>query len=366
LAGNVVTDDFSVNEKTEQTTVNVERTNIWNHSKLNLQYAKGRITNRMGVEYIFNPFRETYQLKEVGEKYKINIDNELASVYNDTKIFLTNNLTANIGLRGEYSAYLEKYNFAPRLYLAYRLNSGHILSASAGEYFQLPSMDYLKLNERLDFTSVNKATVSYGYVKDGSKFQLDAYYKQYKDLITYDRGGYYPENVANKGKGYGWGADVFYKNNFKRLEYWLTYSYNQTKKQYGYFPKRVAPAYVAENSLNVTLKYWLNSLKSMLGVNNNFSSGLPYYAELAPYSKLGKTPNHNRLDISWSYLPTSWIVVHFGCQNVLGRKNIYGYEYSQVHPDVRQEISNPQKRFFFVGVFITLSKDKKLYELKNL
>jgi hypothetical protein len=51
---------------------------------------------------------------------------------------------------------------------------------------------------------------------------------------------------------------------------------------------------------------------------------------------------------------------------VLGRKNIYGYEYSQVHPDVRQEISNPQKRFFFVGIFITLSKDKKLNELKNL
>ncbi|MDR0865879.1 MAG: hypothetical protein LBO74_13250, partial [Candidatus Symbiothrix sp.] len=228
IAGNIVIDQFSGTD-VEYQNDKINTRNSWNHNKINLQYRAGRLTNRTGVELIVNPYHATYTF---GKEYAVTVQNNLASVYNDTKLFLTNNLTASIGIRGEYSNYLNRFNLATRLYIGYRLNRTNIISASLGEYFQLPAMEYLKQTNILDFTSVNKATVSYSYVKKSSKFQWDAYYKKYANAITYQQGDRQATDIANAGKGQGWGTDVFLKNNFKNLEYWLSYSFNNTQKQY--------------------------------------------------------------------------------------------------------------------------------------
>ena len=342
----------------------IENSNIWNHNKITLQYSSGKIINRTGAEYTFNPFDETYSLEKID--YKTNIKSNLLGIYNDTKFYLSNNLTMNLGLRAEYSPYLKRFNLAPRAYLGYRLNRENIVSASFGEYFQLPSMSYLKLTNDINFTSVQKGTLSYSYVKRNSKFQFDTYYKKYDEAITYSQDDFIPVDIKNDGNGYGWGADVFWKSNFNVLEYWLSYSYSDTKKKYAYFPEKIAPDYVANHSANITLKYWFSSLKSLAGINYNISSGAPYYNTTAPYNERSTTPYRNRLDISWSYLPKSNIIIHLGCQNVFGAKNIYGYEYSQVNPGLSKAISTPSSRFFFIGLFVTLSHDKKLNQLKTL
>ncbi len=360
---NLIIDDMSGTE-VKYNGDKMKNSNIWNHNKMILQYSSGKITNRTGAEYILNPFNETYSLER--NDYKTNIESNLSGLYNDTKLFLNSNLTMNLGLRAEYSPYLKRFNLAPRAYLGYRLNRENIISASFGEYFQLPSLSYLKLTDDIDFTSVNKGTLSYSYVEKHSKFQLDTYYKKYNSAVTYSQGEFVPLHIKNNGYGYGWGADVFWKSNFKALEYWLTYSYNNTEKKYAYFPEKIAPSYAADHTFNITLKYWLGSLKSLVGVNYNVSSGTPYYSSAVPYDESGKTPYKNRLDMAWSYLPKPNIIIHFGCQNVLGYKNIYGYEYSQINPGVRKAISTPDSRFFFLGLFITLSHDKKLNQLKNL
>jgi len=329
--------------------------NIWNHNKITLQYKYGRITNRTGIEFMNNPYSETYLLKS-------ELQNNLASLYNDTKMFLSNNLTASVGLRGEYSVYLKKTNIAPRLYLAYQPVAGNIISFTVGDYFQLPSLNYLKLTDNLDFASVRKVSAAYCYVKNNGKFQLDTYYKKYRNLVSYSQ----EQTVNHSGNGYGYGVDVFLKNNFKYLEYWFTYSYNHTRKKYDEFPEVIAPPCVAAHSFNLTLKYWIASIKSMLSVSPYVSSGSPYYSPAFPHSKLGVTPYHSRLDVSWSFLPKQWIIIHFGCQNVLGRRNIYGYEYSEVNPGLRREITASNNRFIFVGAFITLSQSKKINQLKSL
>jgi hypothetical protein len=358
MAANLIVDRMSGTE-VEYSDDKIVMQNIWNHNKITLQYKQGRIVNRTGVEFIFNPYEETYSL---GVDYKHSLRSNLAGIYNDTKLFLTPNLTASAGLRGEYSIYLKKFNLAPRLYLAYRLNAKNIVSVAAGDYFQLPAMDYLKLSGNTGFTSVRKATASYSYLEKESKFQIDAYYKKYNDAIAYLQGQF----IDNSGYGNGWGADVFWKSYFKTLEYWLTYSYNHTRKKYEDFPEAVAPPYAAPHSFNATLKYWFAPLKSLAGLSYNISSGATYYSDEFPRTALGTTPFRSRLDISWSYLPKQWIVIHFGCQNVLGKKNIYGYEYSKTTPGVRKEITAAYSRFFVVGVFITFSRSKTLNQLKSL
>jgi hypothetical protein len=358
VAANLIIDRLSGTE-VENKNDRIVAQNVWNHNKITLQYRSGKIVNRTGVEFIFNPYKETYSLDA---DYTNSLQNSLAGIYSDTKLFLTPNLTASAGLRSEYSMYLKKFNLAPRLYLAYRLNAVNIVSIAAGDYFQLPVMDYLKISEDIDFTSVRKVTASYSYVEKESKFQVDAYYRKYRDAVAYLQGQF----IDNSGYGYGWGADVFWKSHFKTLEYWLTYSYNNTRKKYDDFPEAVAPTYVAPHSFNATLKYWLAPLKSLAGLSYSISQGAPYYSDEFPRTALGTTPFRSRLDLSWSYLPKQWIVIHFGCQNVLGKKNIYGYEYSKITPGVRRGITAAYSRFYVVGIFITFSRSKILNQLKSL
>ncbi|MDR0756382.1 MAG: hypothetical protein LBF85_00855, partial [Tannerella sp.] len=137
-------------------------------------------------------------------------------------------------------------------------------------------------------------------------------------------------------------------------------------KKYDDFTEAVEPPHAARYSANLTLKYWIPSLKSMPAASGFISSGRPFYSNNFPRTKLGETPHHSRVDISWSFLPVQWIVVHFGCQNVLGRKNIYGYEYSETTPGVRRAVTAASDRFVFLGVFITLSRSKTLNQLKSL
>jgi hypothetical protein len=358
-AANMIVDTRS-NTELLHANGNFSAQNIWNHSKITLQYRSHRIVNRTGVEFIFNPLRETYAPS--GYDYRQSLQNNLAGVYSDTKIFLSGNLTASAGLRGEYSVRMRKFNVAPRLYMAYRLNGANIFSVATGDYFQLPSPDYLKMADNLDFTSVRKVTASYSYVEKESKLQVDAYYKKYNKAVTYSPEGF----AGNSGNGYAYGADVFWKNNIHSLEYWATCSFNRTRKKYDGFTEAVEPPHVARYSANLTLKYYISSLKSMAAASGFISSGRPFYSSDFPRTKLGETPHHSRVDISWSFLPKQWIVVHFGCQNVLGRKNIYGYEYSETTPGVRRAVTAASERFVFLGVFITLSRSKTLNQLKSL
>jgi hypothetical protein len=360
-ASNLIADGYSgtVASYKNSSYSKVATQNIWSHSKITLQCRVRNIVNRSGVELILNPYREAYSQ---GYSYTRSVHNTLAGVYSDTKLLLTPRLTASAGLRGEYSLYLKKLNLAPRLYLAYRLNPQNILSLAAGDYYQLPAMDYLKLSGSLDFTSVRKATASYSYVEKDSKFQLDAYYKKYDDAVAYLQGQF----IDNSGYGRGWGVDVFWKSHLGALEYWLTYSYNDTKKKYDDFSEAIAPPYAARRSLNATLKYYVAPLKSLTGLSCNVSSGAPYYSDELPRAALGTTPLRSRLDVSWSYLPRQWMVVHFACQNVLGKKNVYGYEYSKITAGVRREITAAYSRFYIVGVFVTFSSSKTLNQLKSL
>ena len=71
-----------------------------------------------------------------------------------------------------------------------------------------------------------------------------------------------------------------------------------------------------------------------------------------------------------AYLPKPYLIFYISCTNLLGRDNIFGYEYSPVRDDTgvynSRAIRQPAPRFLFVGIFITLSKDKSVNQLPSL
>jgi len=83
-----------------------------------------------------------------------------------------------------------------------------------------------------------------------------------------------------------------------------------------------------------------------------------------------KTKMYSDLSISWSYLPRPNVILHAACSNVLGRSNVFGYKYAD-QPDeagtfAGMPVGQGAKRFAFIGLFITLSKDKSANQLNNL
>jgi hypothetical protein len=84
----------------------------------------------------------------------------------------------------------------------------------------------------------------------------------------------------------------------------------------------------------------------------------------------GKTKSYNSLSFNWAYLLTTQKILYFSVSNIIGTKNIYGYDYAN-NPDAngvynRRAITPTADRFFFVGFFWTISQDKKDNQLKSL
>jgi hypothetical protein len=114
----------------------------------------------------------------------------------------------------------------------------------------------------------------------------------------------------------------------------------------------------------------VKDINSQLGFTYSFTSGRPYNNPNTTTFNGAKTPNYSDLSFNWSYLPKPYLILYFSCTNLLGRDNIFGYEYSST-PNAdgtynNRPVRQPAPRFVFLGIFITLSKDKSVNQLPSL
>src|SRR5690606_18257568 len=136
----------------------------------------------------------------------------------------------------------------------------------------------------------------------------------------------------NNGSGYAKGIEMFWRDNrsIKRLDYWLSYSYLDTERAYIHFPHSATPSFASAHNFSVVAKYFIQKMKSQLGATYSFTSGRPYNNPNEERFNASKTPAYQDVSFNWSYLPKPHLIVYFSCTNVLGRDNIFGYEYSEV------------------------------------
>ncbi|MDO8316312.1 MAG: TonB-dependent receptor, partial [Flavobacterium sp.] len=215
--------------------------------------------------------------------------------------------------------------------------------------------------------------LNFQYNKNGKSFRAETYYKDYRDLVKFDtEKAAYNSVYDNSGSGYAKGLDLFWRDgkSIKNLEYWVSYSYINTERDYKNFSSQVTPSFVADHSLSIVTKYWINDWKSQIGFTNSYSSGRPYNNPNETKFMNGKTKSYNSLSFNWAYLLSQQKILYFSVSNVLGSQNVFGYEYAN-NPDNtgfynRKEIIPTADRFFFVGFFWTISNDKKDNQLRNL
>ena len=343
------------------------------HVKVKL---KNRISNRLklyfGAEYFATDFEETYN-DETIDKVNYGYNNNIVAAYAEADIFLSKELAFKTGLRAEYSALFKDFTLAPRLSLAYKTTSKSQVSLAYGNFYQNPSSNILKFNQELKAENTSHYIFNYQYNADRKLFRAEAYYKTYNNLVKYDTDfTNFDSNYNNSGSGFSRGIDFFWRDSksIKNFDYWLSYSFLDTERDYKNYLTKAQPNFANTHNLSLVGKYWVDKWRSQVGFSYTHASGRTFTNPNEVGFLNEKTKAFNSLSSNWAYLISPQKILYASVNNVLGFKNINGYQYANT-PDVngdfnRRALQPAADQFFFVGFFWTISEDEKSNQLDNL
>ncbi len=325
-----------------------------------------------GAEYFITDFNEDYNAQDVGT-FKYGFNNQVFGSFAEASVFFSKKLAMKIGVRGENTNVLDEFTVSPRASLAYKSGKSSQVSLAYGQFYQNPAKEYLKFSTDFSSESAAHFIANYQYVKNKQIFRVEGYYKKYNDLIKYDTDFSEPTSIyTNTGSGYAKGIDVFWRDgkNIKNLEYWMSYSYLDTERDYKNYPTQATPNFASKHNVSLVGKYWSEAWKTQFGLAYNFASGRSYTNPNKSGFLNEQTKTYNSVSLNAAYLIDQQKILYFSVNNVLGTENVYGYNYKN-EPNVngvynRQAIVPNADQFFFIGFFWTISDDKKDNQLDNL
>ncbi len=357
----------------------------------NATYAQARVvvekklsginTLRFGTEYFFSSEKTSYALFD-GNKYTDVVKDNLNAAFGETDIYLSKDIALKTGVRLEHSTLMDRLNIAPRASIAYKLPSKGTLFFDYGIFYQNPERKYLPaISNNLKYAQATHYILKYQKQNSLQTFRTETFYKKYNNLFktSADNNG---RAVAanNAGDGYAKGIELFWrdKKTVKNLDYWISYSYLDTKRNFLNYPTSITPSFAATHNASLVTKKFVTKWKTGFNASYNFATGRPYY-NLAYDNAQGKTVvknqgrtiNYNSLGFSLNYLPKlgrtnakSFIVYVLSVTNVLGQNQIYGYNYSQLN-DNKIAVIPPAKRFVYIGCFISFGIDRTQDAINN-
>lgn len=343
------------------------------HLKLKFKrHFSNRFQLNFGAEYFIADFNENYSDLNV-PKVDYGYKNNISAVYTEASIFLSKQLAVKVGARGEYSELLNNISVAPRVSLAYKTAKNSQVSLAYGDFYQNPTSKVLKFNKDLKPQNTQHYIFNYQYNKEGKIFRAETYYKKYNNLVKYDADfASFNTNYNNKGYGYAKGLDLFWRDNksIKNIDYWISYSYIDTKRDYKNYQKQAQPNFANKHNLSVVGKYWIEDWKSQLGMSFTAASGRTYTNS----NKVGflnqKTKPYSSLSLNWAYLLSPQKILYLSVNNALRTQNINGYQYANT-PNIngnfdRRALRPAADSFFFIGFFWTISEKGTDNQLNNL
>lgn len=295
-------------------------------------------------------------------------DNRLAA-FLEADWRLAERLKVTPGIRTDRACLPGRRTWDPRLAAAWLVGPDATLTLAAGVYHQVAEpLFYDAELGRPGLEPMRADQVVGGFqLGEGERiFRIEAYAKRYRDLAQLDR----EHAVVDGGTGTTKGFDLFLKGAaFWRVTGRMSYSYiraRRTDPNTGVLAP--APADIT-NALTLVLERPLaQALNS--GIAFHYATGRPYTRVMsATFDPVGNTyvptfgppmgdrvPDLVRLDANLSRLislgPKALLVVYASVNNLLNRKNIYSYTYTQ---DYTQRIAVPSlfNRSYYFGATLT-------------
>jgi len=355
----------------EEDKVNVKETS--SHIKVK---ARKNFSNRydlsFGAEYFNTNYDETYTDVDMGD-FTSGYDDGLWAAFAESDIFLSNKFAMKLGVRATHSSLLESFEFSPRVSLAYKPGEDGQFSLAYGDFYQRPLSDVVKFEQNLEMEKASHYILNYQYIKNGKTFRTELYYKDYARLVKYNTDmPQFNSDYSNAGEGYAQGIDVFWRDSksIDNLDYWFSYSFLDTERDYRNFPERATPNFAPKHNVSLVTKYWVDKLRSQVGFSYSYATGRSYNNPNTPDFMMETTKSYNNLSFNWAYLIDQQKILYFSVSNLLSFNNISNYQYADA-PDMdgvynRRAITPPADSFFFVGFFWTISNDGKSNQLDNL
>ena len=328
---------------------------------------------RFGGEYSHSNEKSDYTLYN-GVMYPETVKQNLIAGFTEADIYITNDLAAKVGGRVEHSEILQKVNFAPRISLAYKFYNGGQAGLAYGIFYQDPERKYLPTPVALNFSKATHYIAQYQKTNRQYTFRAEVFYKKYDELYK-TAGNANRKDVAINNNGFGdaKGVEIFWRDRktIKNLDYWISYSYLDTKRDFLNYPAAMEPSFATNHTASFVAKKFITKWKTGFNASYNFATGRPYYriaydinSSKYAVTDEGKTINYNTLSFSVNYLPflgkpntKTFAVIVFSMNNVLGQNQVYTYNYS--YDGARKEpVGPPSKRFFFIGIFLDFGIDR--------
>lgn len=329
---------------------------------------------RAGIE--LNTTKEETWVSIAQKKYEFRDD--ITSLFAETDLVISNDLSLKIGARAENSSSINRWNFSPRFAMAYRISKEWTSSLAYGTFFQNPESRFFTENYQPNYQRADHYIFQVQRAADGRSLRLETYYKKYQDLIKTTTDFYRPIAVNNNGNGYAKGVELFWrdKKSLKNIDYWVSYSYLDSKRDYLNYTESLFPNFAAKHTLSVVAKKFVTNWKTGFNISYNYNSGRPYYNFVTENGNTvlknqGFVKDYQAVNFSLNYLPNlgkkdarAFTVLVLSINNVLGNKNEFGYNFSSNGLKSRA-IVPPTNTFVFIGAFISFGTDRTQEAINN-
>jgi outer membrane cobalamin receptor len=326
---------------------------------------------KFGGEFNYQKYQQDYTRNDSVFEEKTKFSSPLAGLFAETEWRVTQKLFCRIGARIEYAELIKNTSIVPRFSMAYKTSKNSQISIAYGIFSQLPQDNYLKFNSNLTTEKAAHYIINYEYTKDKRLFRVEAYSKEYSDLVRYSYlNNPKPDSYNNTGHGYARGFDLFLRDEktFHNTDYRISYSYLDTRKLYRDMPSLERPYLFSKHTFNFVGKYYASRIHTQFGLTYQYSSARPYYKPTENKMVQCFTNDFNELSANLSYLTSlfnCFTIIHFSVSNVLGADPIYGYHYYKQNGTADNYTAYPiksaAKRFYVIGIFITLGKEYASY-----
>lgn len=322
---------------------------------------------KFGAEYLQGGYNEYFRDPDLSE-FHVRRTEHYSAVFVESETFISRKLVARAGIRAEHSGLLQKANLAPRISAAWLLGSNEQIAMAFGQFYQNPEYDLLRRNTNLQFERATHYMVNYQRIRNGHTVRVEAYHKTYTNLVKTDPATYFSNNLGN---GYARGVDVFFRDQktIRNGDYWVSYSFLDTKRDYRDFPEKAVPVFAARHNASLVYKHWFAHLNTAFGATYSFQSGRPYNDPNTGVFNGGRTPVYHDLSVNASYLTNlagHFTILYVSATNILGFNQIYGYQFEGAPgADGRFEsraITPPSRHFLFIGLFVNFGQRYKQRE----
>ena len=358
---NITIDSMKINESLRGT-----------HAKATLKH---RINDRVrllgGTEWYARTYGLEFPRAEM-QNYNSYTNHTLVG-FLEAELYASSRFITRLGTRYEYSDYLKRSSLAPRISTAYKLGTKSQVSLAYGWFFQDPDHAFLLHSSKLSFERADHYTLNYLMNGEMRMLRTEVYFKQYRNLVKFGMDNDISYSfINNDGDGFAYGVDLFWRDrkSIKNGEYWVSYSYIESKRDYLDYPYEAVHNYTSKHNLTLVYKYWFERLRSQIGVNYSVASPRYYNNPNSEIFNGEKSMAYQSLNINWSYLLKQHVIIYATVSNLLGSEQQFGYKYASVLNEEGIYQGAPilpgAKRWFLIGCFITLSKNKEINQLDKI